>query len=53
MSVTTPVRGYGIGGFMKLNFSTTNDNIGLATKSGNHIDTLRFELNVDEYAQQQ
>ena len=50
MGVITPLRGEGIGGFMELNFSTTNDYIGLANKSGNHIDTLIFTLFVNQNA---
>lgn len=51
MGVITPLRGEGIGGFMELNFSTTNNYIGLANKSGNHIDTLTFTLFVNQNAQ--
>ena len=48
----TPVRGYGIGGVMELNFSTTDDYIGHATKSGDHRDTLTFTLDVVNPSQQ-
>ncbi|MBQ3570992.1 MAG: hypothetical protein IJA20_10020 [Methanocorpusculum sp.] len=37
-----PVGGYGIGNVMKLNFSTTMNYIDMATKSGSHMDVLKF-----------
>ena len=37
-----PVGGYGIGNVMKLNFSTTMNYINMATKSGDHMDVLKF-----------
>ena len=42
MGGTPPVRGYGIGGVMELNFSTTQNYINMATKSGDHMDVLKF-----------
>ena len=39
--------GYGIGGFVELNFTTTKDYIDMATMSGLHQDTLRFMFWVD------
>lgn len=39
--------GYGIGGFVELNFTTTQDYIDMATMSGLHQDTLKFMFWVD------